>query len=425
MPRIKPFRGVLYNQKKAPLSKAIAPPYDVISPQEQDRFYKLHSANAIRLILGKKYYGDNYKDNRYRRAAHFYKKWLKQKTLVLDNTPSIYISRVDFKEGGKKKTRVGFIALSSLRGDKNRLLPHERTFSGPKKDRLKLMRACHTNFSQIFTLYSDPKKDVTKLLKSFMAKKPCLRVQYKGEGHCLWRLSDIKTIKKIAKIMQNKNIFIADGHHRYAVTQSFSQEMQKRFGVHGFPGSHYIMLYFSNMDEDGLSILPTHRLVRKGVIKRDRLEGLNDFFIVIPKKSITDAIKILKKNREAFCLLTKGDKSVKIFILKNRSFIRQFIKGRFSDTKKNLAATLLDEGILKGILKIDNFEKNISYTKDIKEAKRKIEQGGFSHAFLLPSTTLSELKAIASAGEKMPHKSTYFYPKLLSGLVIYDQEKSL
>ena len=416
MPRIKPFKGVLYNEN-LPLSRVISPPYDVISPQEQNSFYNLHPANAIRLILGKKHPGDNHKHNRYKRAAHVYKKWLKQKILVVDNTPSIYISRVDFKEDGKKKTRLGFIAAASLKGDKNRLLPHERTFAGPKRDRLKLMRACRTNFSQIFTLYSDPKKSVTKMLKPFMAKKPHFKVRYKGEEHFIWKLSDTKTINRITKIMQHKDIFIADGHHRYAVTHGFSREMQKRFGAHGFPGSQYIMLYFSNMDEgEGLSILPTHRLVREGAIDRDNLKNLKDFFTVISKKSIRDATYVLNKNRQAFGLLTKGGcgQEVKIFILKDRAFIKKFIKSNSSHAKKTLATTILDEGVLKGFLKLKNFEKNVSYTRDIKKA-----------TFLLPPATLAELKTIACAGEKMPHKSTYFYPKLLSGLVIYDQERSL
>ena len=398
MPRIKPFKGVLYNQN-LPLSKVMSPPYDVISPQEYNKLYNLHPANAIRLILGKKYSKDNQKHNRYTRSARTYKKWLKQKILLVDAVPSIYICKSTYKEGGKKKTRLGFIAAASLRGDKNKLLPHERTFAGPKRDRLKLMRACRTNFSQIFTLYSDPKKRVTKLLKPLMAKKPHFKAKYKDEEHFIWKLSDIKIIDKIAEIMRNKDIFIADGHHRYAVARAFSHP--------------FIMLYLSNMDEkDGLSILPTHRKVKESAIKEDRLEILKNYFRVISKKSIPDAVKILKKNRRAFGLLTK-DKRVKIFILKNNSFMTKFIKGAVSSTKKNLAPTILDEGVLKGILKIKNFEKNVSYTRDVKEA-----------TFLLPPATIGELKKIACAGEKMPHKSTYFYPKLLSGLVIYDQERS-
>ncbi len=435
MLRIAPFKGVLYNREKVPLDKVVAPPYDIISPLEQKRFYELHPANVIRLILGKTFPGDNSNNNRYKRAAKFYADWLRNGTLVLDDIPSIYIYRVDFMEEGRKKTRIGFIALASLKGTDRKLIPHERTFSGPKKDRLNLMRACRTNFSQIFTLYSDSKNRITRLLKPFMDKTPPIKARYKDEEHFIWKLSDCAAIDKIKKIIQNKDIFIADGHHRYETALAFSREMMKKnYGYSLFPGSHYAMLYFSNMDEEGLSIYPTHRLVKEGSFEKERLKKLEEFFDIVSfrfkssasfKKALRNAAEILKKERQSFGLLAGGKKEINVFILKDMSFIRRFIKGDFSDTKRNLSVTIVDEGVLKGFLKINNFEKNISYTRDAEDARGKIEKGHFSHAFLLNSATLKELKAIASVGERMPHKSTYFYPKLISGFIIYDQERSL
>jgi uncharacterized protein (DUF1015 family) len=435
MIEIRPFKGVLYNQKNVALAKVVAPPYDVISPLEQERFYRLHPANIIRLILGKIHPRDNPRHNRYSRAVHFYKEWLGRGLLVLDNRPSFYVCKTFYRERARRKTRTGFIALASLKGGRrNKLFPHERTFSGPKKDRLSLVRACRANFSQIFTLYSDPQKKVTGILKPFMTGHPLARVKYRGEEHLLWKVNDKKAINKIKKLMQNKNIFIADGHHRYEVARTFRQEMEKKFGPHGFPGSSYTMLYFSNMDEEGLSILATHRLVRTGTAEISELKRLEEFFKINSypyqgraslKKALSRVTKDLNKYRQSFGLLARGKKVLKVCILKDRTFIKKFIKEEASPSKKNLPVTVLDEGVLKGIFGLDSFEKNISYTRDMDEAVRLVEKGLFSLAFFLGPTSLEDLKKIASRGERMPHKSTYFYPKLLSGLVIYDQEKSL
>lgn len=435
MIEIQPFKGVLYNQKKVALAKVVAPPYDVISPLEQERFYRLHPANIIRLILGKIYPGDNQSRNRYIRAAHFYKKWLGERVLTLDDSPSLYIIKTYYREGAKRKIRLGFISLAYLKGgNKNKVFPHERTFSGPKKDRLNLLRACHANFSQIFTLYSDPQKGVTRILKSFMRRAPLVSTKYRDEEHLIWKISDRKALDKIKELMRPRRIFIADGHHRYAVSQTFRQEMEKKFGPDGFPGSAYTMFYFSNMDEEGLSILPTHRLVREGIIRPKDLERLEGFFKINSypyrdkvslKKALARVAAALKRNRQSFGLVTKGEKALKVFVLKDRVFIKKFIKEQASNYKKNLAVTILDEGVFKGVLGIKTFEKNIFYTRDMEEAIRLVEKGPFSQGFFLNSTSLQDLKRIASRGERMPHKSTYFYPKLLSGLVIYDQKKSL
>lgn len=429
MVEIRPFKGVLYNQKKVSISRVIAPPYDVISPDEQNKLYNLHPANIVRLILGKEYPRDNSRYNRYSRAAGSYKKWLEERILLFDRYPSIYAYRIDFKERGKKKTRIGFIALADLRGDNNRVLPHERTFSGPKRDRLMLLRVCHANFSQIFTLYSDPRKKVSGLIEPFIKKRPYLKISYNGERHSIWKIRDRATIARIKKIMRNKDIFIADGHHRYEVAKIFSREMGRAYGYNSFVGSHYAMLYFSNMDEEGLVILPSHRLVRKGFVSQDRLKCLERYFDISTypynKKSFEKVACILTEHRQAFGLLAKGERELKTFILRDVSFINRFIRGNFSRSKRRLATTILDEGVLKGVLKIRDFEKAISYTRDIKSAEGEVESGGFQYAFLLAPTNLSELKEIVRCGDKMPHKSTYFYPKLLSGLVIYDQERGL
>ncbi|MBI3755694.1 MAG: DUF1015 domain-containing protein, partial [Deltaproteobacteria bacterium] len=277
MAKIAPFRGILYNSEKVgDFNKVMAPPYDVISPAYQDELYKRHPHNIIRLILGKTSSGDAAGNDRYSHAAADFKKWQEQGILARDEKPAIYYYVQVYKlKDGQRKTRKGFIALAKLEEfGKGGIHPHEKTLAGPKADRLKLMQACHANFSCIFSLYSEPQKTTNKLLEDCcLTGSPIIDVaDDDGVESKVWRVSDQNIIKKVVEMMSDKPLFIADGHHRYETALNYRNMMKERTtppfskggergGYTGKEAFNYVMMYFSNMDDEGMTIMPTHRVI--------------------------------------------------------------------------------------------------------------------------------------------------------------------
>ena len=266
MAEIVPFKGVLYNPAKVgDLGKVMAPPYDVISPKKQDELYERHPNNIIRIILAKTTSEDRPGSDRYSRAATDLGKWVGEGVLTQDEKPAIYYYTQTYTEkDGTKHTRKGFIGLSRLVDFGKGIHPHERTLSGPKADRLQLMQACDANMSCIFTLYSDPALRVNKLLEGAIAgKAPDIDVtDDDGIVNRIWRVDDKQTLNGVIESMSDKSLFIADGHHRYETALNYRNMMREKAG--SFTGDepfNFIMMYFSNMDDEGMTIWPTHRVV--------------------------------------------------------------------------------------------------------------------------------------------------------------------
>ena len=445
MPSIRPFKGIIYNKRKVKdIAKVDAPPDDVIPPKMQGKLYRKHRNNVIRLILGKIGEDDNENNNRYTRAAKTFESWLKEKILVQDGDPAIYIYSQTYKYDNRTIERIGFISLMKLdltsemrrarfasrnlskfrvgfmRGlnvpyaSRNKVLPHENTLKAPKEDRLNLMRSVKANLSPIFMLYEDDRDEISGILKKVTVRtKPFIDIDIDSVRNRAWKLTGKKAIEKIEKFMGGKNIFIADGHHRYETAVNYANEAQDG-------SSKYTLAYFCKLDDNSLTILPTHRLIKDiGRLNRPSIiERLKKFFAIEEYPSAGECILALKglKDHHAFGMYMGGNKFYCIRL--KREGVAQALMGKGSRDWKGLDVAVLHLFIIQKVLAIRDEDDNIEFEKDARESLKLVDKGRFKIAFLLNPTKVSEVKKVAEHGEKMPRKATYFYPKLLSGLVI-------
>ena len=437
---IVPFRGVIYNREKIEdFSKVTAPPYDIISPEQQEGYYQKSPYNVIRLILGKQFPHDSPEDNRYTRAAGVFDIWQEKSILIRDKKPSFYFYRQDFSVSGKEKiTRDGFIGLVRLEDKEKRVvIPHEKTLDKPKEDRLQLMEACHTNFSSIFSLYSDPEDTINQQLKKMTGVIPLLEVTDEDNTrHQLWRISQMGVIKQISQHLRDSSLFIADGHHRYETALNYRNLQSERYPQStGKEAYNYVMMYLTSMEGEGLVILPYHRVIRnlEGFDFSDFEKKLGDYFEV--KKfqfSEENEMQVWKEfnkqlqddtlSRPAFGMYGAGQVCYHLLVLKEEVFSSLSDSEEGSEALKKLDVNVIESVIFKNALGITSHdlqqEQNMTYVHDGLEGLELLRNKGYQLAFFLNSTKSSEIRDVASRGETMPQKSTFFHPKLLSGTVI-------
>lgn len=416
MPVIKPFKAVRYNITKVKgVSSVISPPYDIISPKLQDELYNASPYNFVRLDFNKMDPSDTMGHNdRYTRSRDLFKAWLDENILARDTRDSIYIYSQKYKNGSKTIEQVGFIALMGLNSiGKEKVLPHENTLAAPKEDRLSLMRATEANLSPIFVLYEDKTHRLTNILKKFMAGNASLiDVKFDNVRHRLWSIENDNIIKKITSSMAHKNIFIADGHHRYEVARMYCSETQGR--------AAQVMVYFVEIDERMLTVLPAHRAVKDiGTLEPEEiLNKLGKFFRVEKASGLNTLMARLSKSSKLHSFgMYLGEKRFYILRLKSEKYSDKAIKDKPLAWRR-LDVAILHRFIMQEILEIRDEDDNVAYIKDSKDAIEAVDSGKFKMAFILNPTKVSEVKRIANIGERMPKKSTYFYPKQLSGLVI-------
>ncbi|MBA3043521.1 DUF1015 domain-containing protein, partial [archaeon] len=310
MVEIAPFKGITYNKEKVDINRVVAPPYDIISKEEQEELYKKSEYNVVRLVLGKEYSADSEENNRYARAAGFFREWMDKGIFRKSEENCIYVYEEDYNIKGKSKKMRGFIALLKLEDYGHGVMRHEKTLSKPKEDRLKLMKNCNANFDQIFLLYSEPEKKIDEILDKNASKKPDYEVKYNDVVHRLWTISNGDDIDEIVKTMKPKPLFIADGHHRYETALNYRNYMREKHS--DFKGNeffNYMMVQFNNMDER-LSILPTYRLIHSiPEMNIDVMLGkIKEFFDVekidLPEKKSEKIVDMLKekKNKKVFAL---------------------------------------------------------------------------------------------------------------------------
>jgi uncharacterized protein (DUF1015 family) len=429
MVRIAPFRGLFYNQKKIrDLSKVIAPPYDVISREEQEKLYRKSPYNFVRLDL-------NQEPDSYSTVAELLQDWQTQGIFRRDEAPAIYYLTHQFSlKNGEKKTRQGFFALTPLQDfSSGTIRPHENTLQAPKEDRLKLMLACHAQLSPIFALYAEPKQTLNRLLATHVeGLAPFIEVEHENGETCrLWRITAPELIEKIRQEMNNHPLLIADGHHRYEATLNYRNHVRSERG----PGSgreayNYIMTYFANMNDENVVILPTHRLVR-GYAPQPFLqleESLQKYFYLeqYPKtpEGRTSFLKALRsggKKQRLIGASFKRDPRYLILRLKNKR-IMQRLAADLSAALRELDVTTLHLLILEHILGLTREQQvngeTIRYSQDEEAVLQSLEKEDFQAAFILNAPKAEDILTIAGGGEKMPQKSTYFYPKLFSGLIV-------
>jgi uncharacterized protein (DUF1015 family) len=436
---IAPFRGITYNFHSGPdLSRLVTPPYDVISEEEQDEFYRADPHNIIRLILGKRKIGDSDWDNQYTRAADDFNRWESKGILVHADHPCIYLTSLTYDpgNGNPERTRWGIVALVKIEDeDSGVILPHEKTFSAHKDDRLKLMRACNAQFSQIFGLYEEPDNIILDACKNEAGPSPQISFDFKdGTKHRMWSLQGDSLFKKVADVMAGKPIFIADGHHRYETSRNFRNILRKKHGSRPANKSYeYVLMYLSNMNDEGLTILPSHRLIKNApdFDIEPFLEKLKKWFEItllsVSGTDIAQECNNLKKELEekgvlntvmAFC----HHSAKQFYILSLKPDAREALGEDTHPSLRKLDVLVLSKLVLQKALGFSEADLDNSdifhYQSNMKTVVSEVESGNYQMAFLLNPTKIEHVKEIAGNSLVMPRKSTYFYPKVLTGLVL-------
>jgi uncharacterized protein (DUF1015 family) len=423
---ILPFHGIYYNPAKVRLSNVLSPPYDVISAAEQAGLYARDPQNVIRLEYSKE-------ADPYSCAERILQEWFNAGVLVRDHQPSIYLLRQRFKGRGREIVqRNGFLALCRLEElGKKTIFPHEKTFPKPKEDRLKLLSHTKAMFSPIFSIYVDPSKLIEKLYLSVSSASPFLSGELDGVSHDVWKLTDVRAIRDLQELLKGSQIFIADGHHRYETALEYERIRERENpGHNGIEGYHYTLMYFSNVEEEGLVILPFHRLIRgmKDFNGQRFLEDLAPAFDVQQFDTSEGLFGALRSRRNhSFGIALSGDRKLYLAGLRDVQEVGTLMPQNIPGELKQLDVVLLHEYIITHLLKIDNprgsDQPRIDFVKDESHALALVQRGEAQVAFLLNPTPVEQIQRVARAGLTMPQKSTYFYPKLPAGLVMYDLER--
>jgi uncharacterized protein (DUF1015 family) len=431
MARISPFKALRYNTTKAgDLSKLVTQPYDKIDRPLQDQYYQRHPYNVVRIIKSDEV--NSNPETPYPKAAQTLRDWRAQGIFEVEPQPALYIYYQMFTFRGRPYTRKGFVASVEL--EEKGVRAHEHTLAGPKADRLRLLKATETNDELIFMLFTDPVHEAVKAMdEAIEGQKPVLEAEDDfGERHQVWAVRDEATIQKLQSLVAPVELFIADGHHRYETAVNFKHECEakgwKPVGAQGF--DHRMMALFP-MEDPGLVIFPTHRLVHhvKDFDGTKLVNQLKDKFNVQPMTSADDLFRVMDAHPEehAFGLVVSGKPNSFYFLkLKDISIADKEGPAGASEPSKRLGVTILHHFILDQLLGIDKAKleafTNVDYARHREEVMERIAQGGIQCAFLLNGTDVAHVKAVAERGERMPQKSTDFYPKLLAGLVMMPLE---
>ncbi len=400
MATIKGFKGIRYNPDKVgDLSKVIAPPYDVIDQQGQEEFYQLSQYNVIRLILAK-----GHEDDRYKNAGATFQEWLSDSVLIQEDHPCIYPYYQEFEAGGEFFTRKGFVATVKIEDfASKKIFPHEQTFRKHKEDRLKLTTACNANMSQVFAVYPDQSGEVEKLIDGSIQEPIMSTVTKDGVNNKLWKIADQAVINEISFKLMDKSLLIADGHHRYETAINFRNKQRNINGEDQKEKPYdHVMMYLSRSEGAGLIINPTHRVVKKIGMPEDKLlQKVEKYFEL--RQLEEDKICNLAFDQIAVVLGSVGSGYV---LSPKLTYIKHY---------QNLAVMQLHNLIFKEIINEEN--AGILYTKSENELYDLVRNHEYEAGFLLPKIKASDIFEVVLDGEKMPHKTTYFYPKILSGMV--------
>jgi uncharacterized protein (DUF1015 family) len=425
---IVPFQGYLYNQEKTgPIERVIAPPYDVITPDGQEKLYADSPYNVVRLILGKQSSDDTDQDNRYTRAAAVFGDWIASGVLARDQASAFYAYSQDYEFQGKQLSRMGFFARVKVEDfSAGNICPHEFTLAKAKKDRTQLLETCRANFSPIFGLFSDPDGGIDKKLETVKGENPLAVVEVNQVTHRFWRLQDEKIISDIVNRFREKKITIADGHHRYETALAYHKAH-----AGDVSDSAHVMMFLTNLNSENMSIFPIHRMIRcpDTFDGREFLSRVSEFFDVEPvaKNATAENISsLLKKsgtdeNKIAFVVYL-GKDNAHLLKLKETKNVVPFLQPDEPQEMQILDVIQLHALVFRHMLKIDTKQTDqqqyVSYKVDMKVAMEKVDAEEYDLAFFMNATKMDQVRELAEKGIRLPQKATFFYPKLLSGLVI-------
>lgn len=402
MAQIYPFKALRYTKKAGKLKDNVCPPYDIISPSERDA---LISKSVFNLVTLEKPEGEN----KYIEARHTLESWIKNGVVAYDDSDSVYLYRVSFVYGGKDYHYDGIIALcKAYNFDEKVVLPHENTLKGAKEDRFRLLLATRTSFSSVYSLYEDADGRVKAALGGVTETAPVSKVtDTEGVTHTLWRISGEKQIEQIVSSMADKKLYIADGHHRYETALRYRD-------FTGYPEAGCLLMTMVDMDSEGLLVLPTHRILKKECDAEAAIKAMEEDFDIVTLESKEKLESFLEENKHlhVFGVYTKG-----VFRAATLKWAVDW-----QSPVKDLDVSVLHDVILEkqfGVTKEDLASQTcLEYTRDIDEAVSAVDSGNATAAFILNATKVSQIRDVADAGEKMPQKSTYFHPKLISGLIM-------
>ena len=414
------------------LSVAISPPYDIISPAGQKRYTEKSPYNAVHLDFGMEFASDDEANNRYTRAAAALDDWIRRSVLIPEARPAFYFCREEYLDAdGTPTVREGFIALVRLAEfSEGKILPHEETAPGPKEDRLRLLEATEANLSPIYCLYSEPDNSSAKLAAGAGGGPAIDLTDEAGTRHTVWVIDDPGDTGALSASLSAKTLLIADGHHRYETMLAYRNARREQRQPAGDMPCDFTMVYLSNMDIDGKSILPIHRFVSG--LDDETLAGLaasleGDFEIHdVPgsgagaQQQMIAMMRELDGGRNAFGMYLAGSGSYHVLAARRPRPMIPAGEGH-SAAYRSLDVAVLDRVILAGALGISpagaNPDARVRFMERTGAALAALPDSGCQVAFFVNPTSMEEIKAVAEAGEKMPQKSTYFYPKPLTGLV--------
>jgi len=432
MAEIRPFLGIHYNQQTVnDLSAVICPPYDLITPQIEQELYRKSKYNFVRIEASRKLPQDTLVDNKYTRSAATMEQWLEQGILVADKTPAIYLHDHYFTYQGKEYRRRGIIARVRLEEwDKMVVRPHEGTLVEPKNDRLSLLRACQVNTSPILALFEDGGQQVSALLAAQERCEPIISLsKANGESHYMRAITEPEVINQICTSLAYQPLYIADGHHRYESALIYRRERYTS-SPSDDAAFNFILMEVLDLSDPGLIILPPHRLVRG--MSKSTLDGLmvklRSFFeveeLLLSVPNIWQQVDdLLSREMKEIRLVLFGLAPERFLVLRLRDFaaVSQMMPYFHSESYKRLDVSIIDHIILEKLLGLDRDKEEtmLTYTYDRDDAINRVLDQEYQLAFILSPIKVGVIKAIADSSDRMPRKSTYFYPKLPAGLIFY------
>jgi uncharacterized protein (DUF1015 family) len=435
MSTIIPFHGTLYDAKVVgDVRQVVAPPYDIIDAAWQKALHDRHPQNIIRLELGLDQAGDGPTNNRYSRAASTLHEWLRSGALKRDAQPTLYYHTIEYtppysQPGAPTRVLKGFLATVKLEAlDSGHIYPHENTRAAAKTDRLNLLEACRANFSPIWSLYSDPQNSVIGGFEAAVKGAPA-RIDFRdddGFRQQLWAISDPAVVPQVVETIRSKPLFIADGHHRYETALNYQRLRRQQAGAPTGPQPYDgVLMLLAALEDPGLTVLPTHRVLTTTLPSYEQMKSLLSGTFELQEFPYTSSTQAAVREKFLDALRTNG-RTVPVFglALKGQDrYVTLTLKPAHrpaaqTSPRARLDVSLLQQLVVTTLCPTQREQEAILYTKDDHEALDWVAQGKGTGALLLNATKVSEVQAVATAGERMPHKSTYFFPKPLTGLVI-------
>lgn len=415
---IRPFRAIKYTAKAGNIEALVTEPYDKIDSEMQKEYYEKSPYNYCRLILP-------LEADKYVVAKQFITQWLKEGVMIKEDKPSIFVSRQEYSLDGKKLVRTGLIAALKLYAyNENMVYPHEFTHSAPKADRLNMLRTVQKDLEPVFLMYQDPEEKTINFFKEVAKTKPLFQITDPlGVRHTVWEITNPENITFIQKVLSDKKMVINDGHHRYESALAYRDEMRRKAAWNENSAFNFHMCYMVPVQDEGLLVLPTHRLLKDAKITPKVLDELKRYFVVTQLEPSTQALDNYLESHvdeHAFCVY--DGKNAYGLTIRHEDSVYKFVNENTSKETKIFDVVILRDIIFRLILKTEELriDENIIYVRWSRVALEKVNRGEASVAFLVNPITAKAVAELALKHERLPEKSTDFYPKPLSGFMMMD-----